>query len=81
MFWQGGDYLKVCVLRGDGCFVNVRKCTSGVKKAKVTPYTFVRKGVPVREDIYAEPAVYTYTGTYTYTYQHIHIHMYTYIYT
>ena len=27
-----------------------------VKKVKVVPYTFVRKGVPVREDTYPEPS-------------------------
>ena len=26
------------------------------KKVKVVPYTFVRRGVPIREDIYAEPS-------------------------
>ena len=51
---------------------------------KVVPYTFVRRGVPVREDTYPEPAVYTYTCTYmyvyTYTYTYIHIHTHIYIY-
>ena len=28
-----------------------------VKKVTVVPYTFVRRGVPVREDTYAEPSV------------------------
>ena len=26
------------------------------KRVKVVPYTFVRRGVPVREDTYAEPS-------------------------
>ena len=29
-----------------------------VRKVKVVPYTFVRRGVPVREDTYAEPSAY-----------------------
>ena len=28
------------------------------KKVKVVPYTIVRRGVPVREDTYAEPSAY-----------------------
>ena len=32
------------------------KIESGVK-VKVVPYTFVRRGVPVREDTYPEPSV------------------------
>ena len=30
--------------------------TSGAKVKKVVPYTFVRRGVPVREDTYPEPS-------------------------
>ena len=32
-----------------------------VIKVKVVQYTFVRKGLPVREDTYHEPVVYKYT--------------------
>ena len=28
------------------------------KKVQVAPYTFVRRGVPVREDTYPEPSAY-----------------------
>ena len=36
--------------------VNLNQNTDFQLKVKVVPYTFVRRGVPVREDTYPEPS-------------------------
>ena len=53
MVLEDGSITSFVTLAGQGTYYVFLICR---KKVKVVPYTFVRRGVPVREDTYPEPS-------------------------